>query len=931
MNLKKLFLPALALVAVVAASAAPIESIETPYTISLVRSAKINKKPYIVASSYDGVVLCYDYNGKMLWENKLSGYFNQDIYCGDLNGDGSDETLAANSNGTLYCLDEKGNLMWEFSTGETPVGSACIINKGGKAYAVCGGYDMNLHYLDAKGKLISTINSSSYSKEKGFGLGGPEIATHIINYVRPFKRANGSEALALHGVINSMSAKGGLYLFEPLASTPYQYYSQKVSTVIGAMSVNNLTGGGDKILLGSTKDTRGGYILEYDPAAKKDVVFSNTDLAASETNKFGYRVTQSEVMLINGKPQHINIFGSIIMMPTYTNTKATTKVLVSKYAYNDMTKDATSTKLILASEQGGGNCIHIFDVTDPAWEKAYEELVPKGNITSILESSADFRAKMEAFKVPSYENLNARPKVYFMSESPNRDPNTKAITDKIHASYPSPIFLNGGNSGGSEKPELWKRDTMPNAHFRDRRDRRQKYQNSQDKILANVAKAYEGDSKGMSMWGGHGNDPFYYSPETQRKMMDLTGDDQQTVLIFPEMEGRGKDMEWIMDAYFYPLASYAREHNTKLFIRSKHIFWLGNIYEPHWEKLVSGEYADVFVPSMEETTDKSMELSVMGRMGMWMSGAVDSWGSRCARDNPSYNRLRQHDHQQLPNGFLRNMIYHISLGAQYLDNFKVDQEYMSLLWEMIARGLLFVPERDEIVSLSPVRMTILEPDQAWLDEGNNVKWTVLYDKKAEAKNQWAIGRLNGTWPAAPTTEWDFSRYAAGATERRVNFISSYNNGHVMFTPPFDKGAKRGSVEQYLHPIYKGKTKEFFTDGRYYYSDAKMSKKYSPKEYYKEVERAIIESSAILPVTVKGEVGWVAAQSAPKHLRLTVIDGGYIDPSEKQATIKIGAAKVKSITDLVTGEQLKISGGESEITIPCGMFRFFDIELEEDLK
>ena len=31
---------------------------------------------------------------------------------------------------------------------------------------------------------------------------------------------------------------------------------------------------------------------------------------------------------------------------------------------------------------------------------------------------------------------------------------------------------------------------------------------------------------------------------------------------------------------------------------------------------MSGEYADVFVPSMEETTDKTMELSLAGRMGM---------------------------------------------------------------------------------------------------------------------------------------------------------------------------------------------------------------------------------------------------------------------------------------------------------------------------
>ena len=42
----------------------------------------------------------------------------------------------------------------------------------------------------------------------------------------------------------------------------------------------------------------------------------------------------------------------------------------------------------------------------------------------------------------------------------------------------------------------------------------------------------------------------------------------------------------------------------------------------------------------------------------------------------------------LPNHFLRMMVYHVSLGAQYLDNFVVDQDYMSLLWELLEQPLM---------------------------------------------------------------------------------------------------------------------------------------------------------------------------------------------------------------------------------------------------
>lgn len=911
--------------------AEPIKSIITPYTISKVTTAQINNKPFIMASSYNGALLCYNFDGELQWENKLSGYFNQDIYCGDLDGDGSDETLAANSDGALYCLNDRGEVKWSFSPSEVPMNSTTIIHHQGVPYVACGGYDNNLYYLDNGGKLIKTIASHSYSQEIGWGTGGPSRMEHMANFIRTAKLANGDEILALHGVINSMSARGGLYLFEPLASEPYKYFSQETVTVIGDMGISDIAPSqGQRVLLGSSKDTRAGFIVEVDLDGNEFATYDISKIAPAQTQKFGYRVAQSESVVIDNKPQRLILFGSSIILPSDTPSADTTEEIESRYAYNDLAKDATGTKIILASEQGGGNCIHIIDLNNKEWKSAYAELIPKGNIENILASSADMVTSVEDFQLPTWESLQGRPVVCFMSESPNKSPKTKVITDRIHQNYPSPIFLNGGSAGGTEDPASWNRDTMSNDFFRDRRDKRQKYASTQAEILNAVSKAYAGDSKGISMWGGHGNDPFYYSPDTQHKILSLTGEDQQSVLIFPEVEGRGPDVVWLMDSFLYPLAEHAKGHNSKLYIRSKHLFWLGNVYEEQWSKLVSGEYADVFIPSMEETTDKSMELSLMGRMGVWMSGAVNSWGTRCARDNPSYDRTRQFSHQNLPNHFLRNMIYHISLGAQYIDNFSVDQEYMSILWEMIAKGLLFVPSRDEIVSINPVRLTIVHPDDAWLNEGNNVKWTTLFDQQREDENPWVMGRLSGSWPAAPTTQWDFSRYAAGATERRQNFISSFNNGHVLIAPPYDPAAPRGTVEEHMHPLYQGKTKEFFTDGRNYYSDANLTEAYSPKEYYKEVEAAIEEGSKLLPLTVKGEVGWVAAQSAPNHLRLTIIDGGYINPSDKQAKIVIGAAKVKSITNLVTNEKLKIKKGECMIDIPCGMYAFLDVELADEL-
>ncbi len=157
MKITKLLIALAAIAPLSHTLAQPIKSIITPYTISRVTTAEIDQKPYIVASSYEGTVVAYDFEGNLLWENPLSGYYNQDIYCDDLDGDGNDETLASNSDGTLYVLDKSGKELWSFRPSQAPMNSATIIRKAGKAYVAAGGYNNTLYYLDGKGELIETI------------------------------------------------------------------------------------------------------------------------------------------------------------------------------------------------------------------------------------------------------------------------------------------------------------------------------------------------------------------------------------------------------------------------------------------------------------------------------------------------------------------------------------------------------------------------------------------------------------------------------------------------------------------------------------------------------------------------------------------------------------------------------------------------------
>ncbi|BAX81102.1 outer membrane protein assembly factor BamB family protein [Labilibaculum antarcticum] len=911
-------------------SANGITSIETAYTISKVRTAKKDGSTYLLASSYEGTVLAVSYSGKVLWENQLSGFMNHDVWCEDLTNDGSDEILLANADGTIYCLDDKGKLIWSFKKNNAPMYGLCVIRKNNTPYVVCGGFDKNIYYLSAKGELVKEIPSSLYSIEKPWGKKGykriPESNNHTANFLRKIKNADGSEQLCVHGIVNSMSASGSLYLFDALEDRPSKIIKLKKGGPFGDLRV--VQSGADKraeILLGSSGAIKNAVIKRVDLESSEQVDLPMSKLANKKVGHFGYRVVQTERISNGEKEFYFCLFGNSIILLTDEFNKEKAEVLKSKFSFNDMWKDESRNLIVLASSQSGGSCIHVIDPTNLKWKKAYRKLTPPGKISSIISNTNVVKEQVADFKRPDWEREPLP--VYLMTEKIT--PSLENMVRDINMNKQSPVFLNGLHMSKIEK---WDRSVLGNQVYEAKRDRRKKYVLSSNEVLDFIRPELK-DAPGIAYWGGHGNDPFLVSLATQKRIVD-EANGKFVVSIYPELEQYDVNFKYVLDNHFYPLAEYYKGKNAKLYIRTKHTFWQTTIYKPLWSRLMSGEFADVFVPSMEETTDKSMELSLASRMGVWASGAVDSWGARCARDNASFDRSRQHSHQMLPNHFLRTLIYNISNGAQYINNFAVDQEYMSLLWDLIAKGALYVPKRDEILSFSPVHLSMKDPDMTFLDEGSNVKWTTFYNQEFEENNAFVFSRLNGTWPGAPLTEWDFSRYAAGAKERRLNFMPTYENGLVLITPvqkgKFFTESKRGQLADHLHPIYKNILKEYITDGRYYYS-ADGEKKYNADEYYKVIEEDIKKSASLLPLTVSGDVAWVVAQTDSKYLRLTLIDKGYVNPKDRKAIVKFSSIKIKQVKDILSGEMISISDDSTaSIEIPCGAFRFIDIELEDSL-
>ncbi|NIJ44357.1 hypothetical protein FHR24_000796 [Wenyingzhuangia heitensis] len=903
-----------------------LKSIDTKHTILKVRVAKNKKDNYIIGSSYEGIVIAVSYDGKILWENNLGlGIMNHDLWCDDITGDGIDEILVANANGTVYCLNSKGKKLWEFKPNDTPMYAVTVIHANKTPYIVCSNFDTNIYYLSATGTLIKKTPTSTFSVEKPwtkFPAIIPKKNISTANFIRPYQKADGSQALVIHGTNNQMNVNGTLYFFEPLANQPFKKVKVKSERVLGDFREIDLNNDGIKeIFLGTSAHTNDAGFSLYNEATNKFTIHPVKKRLAT-----GYLITQAVQLNTPKKSQLFVLAGNNVFLLNQDLDYNKAENLSIKYAFNDICSDEYG-NIILASIQSGGSCVHILNTKDSKWKKAYTNFKPTGKIENILKNTTNIKNELAKFKAPKHERKPLP--LYFMTEVLNT-PLSKKIADNITKNYNSPVFLGGKHMTKVQSSESWNRDTISNTEVRDSRDKRKKYTLTQQQVLNLLEPEY--NSKGLATWGGHGNDPFYYSPSTLKNLVNYANG-KKTVLIYPEMEGHGEPFKYVAEHLISPLATYGQDKNLNLFIRSKNVFWLGHAYLPIWSDLISGKYANVFVPSMEETTDKTMELSLAGRVGLWTSGAVNNWGTRAIMDNASFDRSREIGYQRLPNHFLRMLIFHTSYGAKFLNNFAVDQDYMSVFYDLIAKGAIYLPKPEEIVSFSPIHIGMKNPSERYMNEGANVKWTTFYDEKKETENKYVFSRMNGTWPGAAVTPWDFSSYAAGVKDRRLNFLAPYNSGLVIITPPqkgifADTNAPRGALKNHLHPLYKNIIKEYITDGDYYYSaDGKQT--YKADEYYKKIEADIKNSAKKLPLTVTGEnVAWVAAQTDDKHIRLTLIDGGYINPDNRKATVNFHTVSPVKITDVLDKKEFKTTQKTTIIDIPCGLFRFIDIELKE---
>jgi len=829
----------------------------------------------VISATFDGSVLCYNRKGRRIWKGSIGGHFPFDMTVSDIDGDSRDETMVATAAGILYVLDDTGEILWTFDK-TAPLFQVCTARlSDGTAVILTGGVEQKLYVLSPTGEVLRSLQTQ-----------------HAIRHVRAGDIfGDGRDHVAVATTNRGLSGILSLLLIDP-ADLDVKWKQTKLGTHAHnsgkrffSMAVLDLNKDDRDDILLSNSWGEHGRIFAYDHTGKQ--LFTTTD---KRIPNISYRMNLLDPVKLSDDEYIIGHFGNVLIR--YNLDGSCRDVLTGPYSFADGAFDPVTCTYYLGSSVAGGDGIYAFQLNDPNWPQKYEQLKPIGNLAIIERNLRTLARQTAEFQAPAYQP--AVRKVTVLARQPEG------------ATYRHLTFIRGVTLSQKyeNRDELWNRDI----------DRRRRYNLTADEIVE-AAKRMEAAGRGFVVWSGHGH--AVHMPLSTFKRMIEAAPEHLWGLEFAEMEGVDNHMQEVVEQILLPVARLCREHGKKIIFRNKNIFWNGTSYVPYWRRvLLDSGFEDVFIPALEETNCRTAELSLAGRLGLWLTGSFNRWSCRMVTDNANFDRMWEWAGHQVLSHHLRHLVSRASLGADVFFNSIHQGPFSSELYtqlipfyDMLEKGIVHIPDKNELLSVPDVCVGMKSPpSEQYIRHGINGHH---YRYPEDSHPQMVLDRLDCYWAAAPLQPYDFSYFGLGVNRRMCNFLPPAPYGLVPIVP---KDVKIDTT--------RFRTK-IPTDGRYYYNVE--GNRFSAEMHQPVVERLLKESAARLPIHVSGYVHWSAVRLDAAHVRMTLIDPGYLDPADRQAEIVLQHLKGVRCTDILSGQSLPLKDDRIQITVPMGTLRIVDIE------
>lgn len=281
--------------------------------------------------------------------------------------------------------------------------------------------------------------------------------------------------------------------------------------------------------------------------------------------------------------------------------------------------------------------------------------------------------------------------------------------------------------------------------------------------------------------------------------------------------------------------------------------------------LLESGFEDVFIPALEETNSRTAELSLAGRIGLWLTGSFNQWSCRMVTDNANFDRMWEWAGHQVLHHHLRHLVSRAALGADVFFNNIHQGPFTSALhrqllpfYDMLEKGIIHIPDREELLSVADICLVMKSPPaQDYIRHGTNGH---NYRYPTDTHPTMVFDRLDCYWAGAPLKAHDFSGFGLGLNRRMCNFLPTMPYGLVPILPDD------------TDPTDTRFRSKVSTDGQHYF-DA-QGKRFTADVYRPVVENLLKQSATRLPIRVAGDAHWSVVRLDPTHVRVTLIDPGY---------------------------------------------------------
>ncbi|MFZ5830729.1 MAG: hypothetical protein ACOY3P_11610 [Planctomycetota bacterium] len=888
-------------------------------TIYHLRGAQTGAGPNrsIVSAAYSGKVLCFDYAGKKLWEQSAGEYFPFDLDAGDIDGDGFDECAVASSDGSLYLIDHDGRLLAKVFENKPPLYSVKIVRWGNNAGIICGGTERVLYHVSPQGKVVASFETRS------FDTPWPGVVKSIE--VGQFSQ-NGEESLAIgmqmdwNRSIFSLHRLPGL---EPIGEARNDRQRPRGGLGIDHYHLAVLDANGDGIDEIAFGEALGGAVCNAD--GKR--LYSLQERRTGRGQHIYSMVMPAVVPSDDGHgDQLIGMFASHLRF--YGSDGRIRKEVPLAISPAGLCYDAPSKTLLLGSAQSGGDCVYCVRLDRPGWEESLRSLGYQGKIRQIVGNVETLIKQIDEFQPPPYQPRENPDFLCVFNYTPGMPGAVKDLAPErsliplmrfYRSEFPYPHLQFAGNQWLSERRD---RSKMPYG-WDQTRDRRLPYQLTSDEVV-DQARRLEREGLPFVWTIGHGNDPFFLSLSTIEGILRAAPTACKG-FIFPEVaRDETPAFQYAVHSHVKPVCDLCLKYgNRKVFLRSKFLFWVADSRIDTWSWMIEDKkYRDVIVPAMEETYERLGDLSMSGRVGLQQGGWVADWAGRAVQDNPCYDREHQWAATMVGSHFLRALCYRAGLGAKYfliqLGETTTGSETPSFrdhgplvvkpFLHMLGKGILLCPQTSAAaLSRSSIALGMRKSSDAFMQASHNSHQITQY----ESDPKWVFSRLQCFWGQAPTPKYDFGYYGVGRRRQAMNFLPTHPYGFVPIVPADHAADEVPGIERLLE-----------TDGEYWYDE--QGNRRTAEEYAEEVEKILRSANERMFARVRGDVAWTATRIDDRHVRLVLIDSGYLDPADRIAEVAIHV-DVVSATDIFSRENIDVRNNAITVKVPMGVLRVIDIE------